>query len=189
MPAPRAAHAVAVTSDGLIHVVGGVDGLGQGLPAEPFVFDPADQSWATLPPMPTPREHLGAAYHDGVVYVAAGRAGGVSDMQTFEAYDVATQEWTSLPDVPTGRSGIATVAFDGQIYVFGGETFGTGSRTYDEAERYDPAADAWEELAPMPTARHGLGAAVLDGRVHVVSGGPEAGFSFSGVHEVLVPEE
>jgi hypothetical protein len=30
---------------------------------------------------------------------------------------------------------------------------------------------------------------VLNGRIHVVSGGPDAGFAFSDVHEVLEPEE
>jgi N-acetylneuraminic acid mutarotase len=188
MPEPRGAHAVAVTDEGRIHVVGGSDG---GARAEQFVFDPAAGTWSTLPAMPTPREHIGAAYHDGVIYVATGRASGVSDLRTFEAYDIEAQEWTSLPEVPTGRSGVAVVAFQNGIYVFGGETFNGESRTYDEAERFDPAAGSWQALPPMPTARHGLGAGVLnDGTgdgILVVGGGPEAGLTFSGVAELWRP--
>lgn len=184
LPEPRGAHAVALTGDGQLHVVGGVN---DGARDEHFAFDPATETWSTLPPMPTAREHIGAAYHDGTIYVAAGRAGTVSDMQTFEAYDIAAQEWTTLPEMPTGRSGIAVAEFDGQIYVFGGEVFGAGSRTFDEAEAFDPAAGAWQEMPPMPTARHGLGAGVLENGILVVGGGPEPGLSVSGVAEFWQP--
>lgn len=184
MPQPRGAHAVAVTGDGQIHVIGGVEG---GARSEHFVFSPATETWSSLPPMPTPREHLGAAYHDGVIYAAVGRDGSNSAMQTFEAYRVATQEWTVLPEVPTGRSGVAVVAFDGRIYVFGGEAFEDGRRTYDEAERFDPTSGTWQALPPMSTARHGLGAGVVDEGILVVGGGPRAGLTYSAATELWRP--
>jgi N-acetylneuraminic acid mutarotase len=90
--------------------------------------------------------------------------------------------------VPTGRSGVAAAVLGARVYLFGGEMFEPRS-TFDAAERYDPAADRWVVLPPMPTARHGLGAAALDGRIHVISGGPQAGLTFSDVHEVLEPAD
>jgi N-acetylneuraminic acid mutarotase len=87
--------------------------------------------------------------------------------------------------MPTGRSGIAAAVMDGNAFVFGGETFGSERRTFDEAEAYDPRTDSWTTLPPMPTARHGLGAATVGGRIHVLSGGPEAGLSYSSANEYL----
>jgi N-acetylneuraminic acid mutarotase len=183
MPERRAAHAVATTDEGHIHVLGGLD---SGARDEHFMFDPATGEWSTLPSMPTRREHVGAAYLDGVIYVAAGRAVLDSAMRTFEAYDITTQEWTTLPDLPTGRSGVAVTAYDGHVYVFGGESFDP-TRTYSEAERFDPVTGEWEAVTPMRYPRHGLGAGVVDGGIVVVSGGPEAGFSYSDVTEVWRP--
>jgi len=88
--------------------------------------------------------------------------------------------------VPTGRSGVAAIELEGSIYLFGGES-DNPSATFNNVERYNPETDRWEELPPMPTARHGLGAGVLAGSIHVVSGGPQAGMSFSDAHEVLTP--
>lgn len=183
LPEPVAAHAVATTDDGMIHVLGGVSQDPLSARDDHLVFDPGSETWSTLPPLPTGREHLGAAYLDGVVYTASGRLGRRGT--EFEAYDVEAQEWTVLPDVPTGRSGVAVVAFQGQIYVFGGEI--PGGRTFDHAERFDPATGTWQEVAPMPSARHGLGGVAVPDGIMVIGGGPDPGLSHSAVTEIWRP--
>jgi N-acetylneuraminic acid mutarotase len=146
LPQVVAAHAVATTDQGLIHVLGGVGE--QALPArdDHLVLDPATGEWSRLPPMPSGREHLGAAYLNGVIYAAAGRNGG--DGVAFEAYHVERREWTVLPEVPTARSGVAVVAFQEQIYVLGGELgeATTGRGTHDVVERFDPRTGIWQEM-------------------------------------------
>lgn len=168
LPALVAAHAVATTDDGMIHVLGGL----RDDPIRPtdthLALDPATGTWTILPPLPTGREHLGAAYLDGVIYVAAGRGGGGG--VAFEAYHVDRQEWTTLPDVPTGRSAVAVVAFQDQVYVLGGETT---DRTFDEVERFDPGDGTWQEVSPLPQARHGLGAVALAGGIMAIGGSPD----------------
>jgi N-acetylneuraminic acid mutarotase len=140
-------------------------------------FDTVTRTWSTLPPPALAREHHGAAYLDGVVYVAGGRGG--SQGNELEAYDVGTREWTRLPDAPTlGRSGVAVVAFQGRIYVFGGESIVAGT-TFDQAERYDPGSGTWTAVTSMPVARHGLGGGALDDGIVLVGGGPRPGLSFS----------
>lgn len=186
LPTARGALAVAVV-EGRIHAIGGVDAEEERTGAHE-IYDPASDSWTEAAPMPTPRDHIAAAAVDGEIFVLAGRDAETFTMTENEIYDTAADSWRAGADVPTGRSGVAAVAHDGYVYLFGGETF-RPNRTFDEAERYDPASDSWAAMPPMPTARHGLGAGVLDGRIHVVSGGPDAGFAFSGAHEVLVPGE
>jgi N-acetylneuraminic acid mutarotase len=182
LPGPVGAHAVATTDNGMIHVLGGIGE--HPLPAldQHLVFDTASGNWSTLAPLPTGREHLGAAYLDGVIYTASGRNGRRGT--EFEAYDIDAGQWRTLPDVPTARSGVAVVAFEQQIYVFGGETL---AGTFDHAERFSPADGTWQEVTPMPSARHGLGGAALDDGIMVIGGGPRAGFSYSADTEVWRP--
>lgn len=199
MPTPRGALAVVVL-DGKIHAIGGNAADATSLDHEQHgvgddassvgtheVYDPASDTWTQRTPMPTPRNHLGAAVANGRIHVVGGRVGGDFTMTAHEVYDPATDVWTSAPALPTGRSGIAVVEHQGLVYVFGGETMGAVQKTFDEAERFDPGTDAWEAMPAMPTARHGLGAAVVGPSIYVISGGPQPGFAFSGANEVLTP--
>jgi N-acetylneuraminic acid mutarotase len=202
MPTPRGALAVAVV-DGKIHAIGGTaprDGdraaHEHGAPQRDNsvgtheVYDPAADRWTRLAPMPTPRNHLGAAAIGGKIHAVGGRVPGDMELTTHEIYDPATGTWSAGPDLPTGRSGIAVVAHDGRLYVFGGETVRRFRRkTFDEAERFDPGSGRWASLAPMPTARHGLGAAPFGDAIHVISGGPKPGLTFGVANERLVDLE
>ncbi len=199
MPTPRGALAVAVL-DGRIHAIGG--NAAGGVDLEPHdhgvsasdrsvgtheAYDPKRDTWTRLEPMPTARNHLGAAAIAGKIHVVGGRVPGDMELTTHEVYDPATDTWSEGPPVPTGRSGIAVVAHRGRLYVFGGETVRRfSSRTFEEAERFDPGTGRWELLPPMPTARHGLGAASLGEAIYVVSGGPEPGLTLGVANERVV---
>jgi N-acetylneuraminic acid mutarotase len=198
MPTPRGASGWAVLN-GRIHVVGGnaqgpetvAHTVGVLMTDDRSVntheaYDPVTDTWMRLQPMPTPRNHLGAAAAGGRLHAVLGRADGNYILTTHEVYDPATDSWSTAPEVPTGRSGVAVLEHGGLVYAFGGERLDEGNRrTFDAAERFDPATDAWERLPPMPTARHGLGAAAVGNAIHVISGGPEPAFSFGAHHERL----
>lgn len=197
MPTPRGSIAIAVV-DGLIHTIGGtvMDKVHVHEHDNPAagddrsvgtheVYDPANDTWTRRAPMPTARNHHGAAVVDQRIHVFAGRVGREFELTTHEIYDPADDSWSEGPPLPTGRSGVAVVERDGRLYVFGGETFTDPARTFDEAEVYDPAAERWETLPPMPTPRHGLGAAVVEDVIHVVSGGPAPGYAYSTANERL----
>jgi hypothetical protein len=199
LPTPRGALTTVVLS-GRIHAIGGnaanassLDHRDHGVGTDASsvgtheVYDPASNTWSRRAPLPTPRNHLGAAVVNGRIHVVAGRVGGNFTMTTHEVYDASSDDWTSAAAVPTGRSGIAVVEHQGYVYVFGGETGGQVSKTFDEAERFDPRTNTWESLPPMPTARHGLGAAAVGNAIFVISGGPRPGLAFSGANEMLTP--
>lgn len=198
MPTPRGALAVAVL-DGRVHAIGGNGPRGSELPPHEHgaarsdgsvgtheAYDPATDTWTRLAPMPTPRNHLGAAVIAGRIHALGGRIPGDMELTVHEVYDPVTDSWATAPPLPTGRSGIAVIAHQGLIYVFGGETVRTLRRkTFDEAERFDPASGRWQRLPPMPTARHGLGAASVGGGIYLLGGGPRPGMAFSGANERL----
>lgn len=198
MPTPRGASAWAVL-DGRIHVIGG-NAAGEGaVDDQPEaritedrsvnvheVYDPADDRWTRLQPMPTPRNHIGAAAVNGRIHVVLGRADGDYTLATHEIYDPATDSWSEGPPVPTGRSGVAVLEHGGLLYAFGGERLDQpNERTFDDAERFDPGTGTWERLPPMPTARHGLGAAAIGNAIYVLSGGPGPAFTFGDTNERL----
>lgn len=199
MPTPRGAAGFAV-HDGSIHIIGGnvasedvVEGMdGVEVTEDQSVnvherYDPEMDSWEALAPMPTPRNHLGAAGYEGQIHAVLGRANGDYTMTTHEVYDAETDSWSEAEAVPTGRSGVAVLEHEGWIYTFGGENLVEEERrTFRNAERYNPATGEWEALAPMPTARHGLGAAVFDHGIYVIAGGPGPGFTYGNANEQLV---
>jgi N-acetylneuraminic acid mutarotase len=199
MPTPRGAAGWAML-DGRIHVVGGNAAGEAAVAGQAAVritedrsvnvheaYDPATDTWVRLAPMPTPRNHLGAAAHDGRLHAVLGRADGDYTLTTHEIYDAATDSWTAGPPVPTGRSGVAVLAHAGHIYAFGGERLDEPNRrTFDDAERFDPRTNQWQRLPPMTTARHGLGAAAVRNAIHVISGGPGPAFTFGSAHERIV---
>ena len=92
----RAAAAAAVV-DGKIVVVGGqADGK---LVPETEVFDGAE--WTEAAPIPTPREHLGAASDGRYLYAVGGRELSASkNLDSFERYDPAADTWTELDPMP-----------------------------------------------------------------------------------------
>jgi N-acetylneuraminic acid mutarotase len=199
MPTPRGALALAAV-DGKIHAIGGNVADASALSPHEHgarqednsvgtheVYDPVTGRWTRLAPMPTPRNHLGAAVVAGKIHAVGGRVNGNMELTTHEIYDPVSNAWTTGPPLPTGRSGIAVVAHDQRIYVFGGETVRTfTSQTFREAERFDPATGRWDRLPPMPTGRHGLGAVSFGNAIFVLSGGPRPGLAFSTANERLV---
>jgi len=198
MPTPRGASAWAVSNQ-RIHVIGGNAAGPAAVRDQPGVriaedrsvnvheaYDPATDSWTQLQPMPTPRNHIGAAAVNGRIHVVLGRADGDYTLTAHEIYDAATDTWAPGPDVPTGRSGVAVLEHGGYVYTFGGERLDEpNERTFDDAERFDPRTNQWERLAPMPTARHGLGAAAIGNSIYVISGGPGPAFTFGDANERL----
>jgi N-acetylneuraminic acid mutarotase len=137
--------------------------------------------------MPRPREHLAAAVVGGMVYVIGGRWNDTGNVADATLYDPAGDAWTELAFMPTARGGLTAATLEGRIHVTGGESFGGGSRTFEEHEVYDPATDAWTTLPPLPTSRHGLASQGVDGRLYVIAGGETPGLSVSGYVEVFAP--
>jgi N-acetylneuraminic acid mutarotase len=148
---------------GRFYVIGGVDtdGVTLDLVQE---YNPADDTWRMRAPMPTPREHIGIAVLDSLIYVVAGRPKGLNaaSLTAFEAYSPASDKWYVLPDLPTARSGAPLAAAKGRLYALGGEWPGIQTTN----EEYDPVKAKWRTVQPLPLARHGFGAVVWGDTVY-----------------------
>jgi len=148
------------------------------------VYDPAQNSWEALTPLPTPKDHIAVAVADGKLYVAGGRLGSFArNLPNHDVYDPDSGTWQAAVDLPTPRSGNSAASVNAQTYVFGGEAV---ANAFDETERFTPLTSVWESLPPLPAARHGLAAVAVGNLIYVLASGPTPGGSASALNEVFV---
>ncbi|MGU3501997.1 Kelch repeat-containing protein [Mycobacterium sp. C31M] len=171
LPTPR--QLLGAASDGKrIYTVGGNDGNADLATVE--AYDPAADSWATLPAMPQPRSDLGVAMADARLVAAGGVSGGQT-LKTVAVLDIATSSWSELPEMSTPRHGMALAAVDRSVYVIGG-TRGDDTQVTSTAEtlkllpRTLQPASAWRSLPDAPSARLMMAWTVLDDKIWIAGG-------------------
>ncbi|HEY3253360.1 MAG TPA: kelch repeat-containing protein [Polyangiaceae bacterium] len=170
----RAASCVAVDA-GLMYVVGGADN-GKSVD-DAARYDPVANTWEELPVLPERREHCTAGFIKGVLYIAGGRADGITGIEPKTwAFDLATKTWTEKASLAPPRGGLAGGVLADRLFVFGGEgNTNVSSGVFPDVDVYDPTTNQWQALAPMLVPRHGYGAAVLDGRIYLAGGAVHQG--------------
>jgi N-acetylneuraminic acid mutarotase len=195
MPRP-AHHAALAAANGKIYVMGGfVPPKDTAIPVggawEPidttWEYDPAADSWKSLPPLPSKRGSAVAAEVGGKIYVIGGATtiegskdpffaffGPSRVLDTNEVYDPATNKWESRRPMSVPRNHAFSGVVNGKIYVIGGRTghgFILSATNTDVVEEYNPVNDTWSvPRERMPTARSG-GASGSDGRRIYAAGG------------------
>jgi N-acetylneuraminic acid mutarotase len=145
-----------------------------------YRYDPAANTWATLPPAPHSHVHGAGAVIDGKFYVAGG---GSSPFRSFDVYDPVTSTWTTPGLLPPRRQFAAGATVEGKFYVIGIEG---GDREGNHlADRntvaYSPPTNSWrnKNSYPGPTGEGGQfllrpGATVrvsFDGRGYILAVG------------------
>jgi N-acetylneuraminic acid mutarotase len=190
-PMPLASHHVAFTEyRGKIYAFGGFvlpqSGPSAWVPIDnAWEYDPAEDSWKALAPVPTRRGSPVAVTAGDRIYVIGGSTPGPKDtavplpglhwsLGTVEEYDPATNTWHQRSAMPTPRNHATAGLVNGKIYVIGGRVgaagITTGSNT-NVVEEYDPGTDSWGGVrARMPTARSAMASGVYGGRIYVTGG-------------------
>src|SRR5712672_4724445 len=190
-PMPLPSHHVSFTEHrGKIYAFGGFVLPQSGPPAwvpidNAWEYDPANDSWRALAPLPTKRGSPVAVSAGERMYVIGGAVAGPgqpavhparphTSVGTVEEYDPAANSWRARAPMPTPRNHAAAGAVNGKIYVIGGRVgaafIGVAS-DISVVEEYDPSSDKWSApRARMPTTRSALGAGTYNGRIYVAGG-------------------
>ena len=144
-PMPRPAHHAALAAaNGKIYVMGGFvvpkdNAIPVGGAWEPidnaWEYDPAADSWKSLPPLPGKRGSALAAEAGGKIYVIGGvtTVDGSKDpfftffgpskvLATNDVYDPAKNKWENRTPMSVARNHAFGAAVNGKIYVIGGRT-------------------------------------------------------------------
>ncbi|MFC5381923.1 Kelch repeat-containing protein [Aquipuribacter nitratireducens] len=176
---------------GRLYVAGGSTEAFAGATSQFASYDPATDSWTTLPPLPTPRGGATAQWLQGRLIVVGGMDTEGRSVDTVEIYDPTTERWSAGPRLATPRDNAASAVVGTRMYVVGGRTREstgvTTAPTLASMEVLDVDASAWVPGPSMPTGRRTAAAGVLDGKVVVAGGEARAdGLAFSAV-EVFDP--
>ena len=126
MPTARH-HLASAVVDGKLYVIGGRYSnmtFNANLNSNE-VYDPKNNTWTSLAPMPTKRSGLVAASSSvgGNVWVFGGELAFTSDtiFDVSERYDPETNKWASEQPMPTARHSFACEWINGRIYLIGGD--------------------------------------------------------------------
>ncbi|PGH06987.1 hypothetical protein GX51_02026 [Blastomyces parvus] len=178
-------HLNAASVNGKIYLLGGVLGApiqGRSVTADGWVYDPRQDRWTAVAPMPQAEARGSAAVgvhrDSGVIYLAGGVQGSEQGaLDIVSAYDTVRGEWISLPArarrMPAPRDHAGGVTVGGKLYVVGGRDAGVLKDTVFVLDM-DDVDRGWREeegeWARMPTARAGLAVAALGKRIYTFGG-------------------
>lgn len=143
------------------------------------VYDPIEDTWTTVKPLPKPRSAYGLASLDGRLYLFGGWDGRRYCDDVF-VYTPSTDTWESASPMPTARAypGIAVFAQDGKIYVMGGED---EQGTLAVNEQYIPAQEGnqpWHIRVPMPKPNSQFGVGFLSNFIYIIGGITAQSYSY-----------
>jgi N-acetylneuraminic acid mutarotase len=167
-------------ADGRVYVITGSTESGR-LTARNSAYDPRQDTWNALAPIPTPRSEPGAALAaDGKIYVIGGNPTlnrkESSRMNVVEAYDPKTDKWTKCKPLPVPRTALCVVAASDAagrqlLFAIGGRNFDLPGNGLSTVEAYDPRTDSWSTKSRMPLNLHGMAATLgPDGKIYVLGG-------------------
>jgi N-acetylneuraminic acid mutarotase len=129
---------------------------------------PAENSWATMMPMPSGRSFFGVVGVNYKIYAISGATDGGYAGYT-EEYNPETNIWTTKQSIPTSRGSFGIAAYENKIYCIGGESQYNGL-IYGTNEVYNILNDSWRTLSSMPTPRCYLCGSVVNGKIYLIGG-------------------
>ncbi|XP_012258058.2 kelch-like ECH-associated protein 1B isoform X2 [Athalia rosae] len=129
-------------------------------------YNPVLDQWRPCNPMSVPRNRVGVAVMDGVLYAVGGSAG-AEYHNSVECYDTEQDIWTSVEPMHTKRLGVGVAVVNRLLYAIGGFD---GEHRLSSVECYHPENDEWTMVSPMHCSRSGSGVASLGQYIYVVGG-------------------
>jgi N-acetylneuraminic acid mutarotase len=170
LPSGPVQETAVVEVDGLVYVLGGIDG-NQATVDSVLIYDPSDDSWDRGPALPATAHHINAGAVDGTIYVVGSLEPDFTPRAAVWAWTPGDAEWTTdLTPMPAPARGAAAVGVVGGSIVVAGGFSAAGSSAVVSV--YDPGTDQWDDESsdplPMPID-HGT-AQVVDGSMYVIGG-------------------
>ena len=187
----RTAHSAVWTGNKML-IWGGQRLTGARYMADGLSYEPATETWSSIPQAPlSPRSDQSAVWTGSKMLVWAGDNPSLFEIVYGDgaAYDPATNRWTPLPTSPLSPRVYNSVVWTGrQMIVWGGGVTGeqaeqpatqvVGPGTlFDDGAAYDPSTNQWTLLPKAPIKGRSGQVAVWTGKEMVLWGGAGIGES------------
>ena len=117
-----------------------------------YCYDPSQDKWTTLPPLPVGGFGLGQV--NGKLVAVGGKKSGSQTSSEVYTYDERSRKWKqTIPPMPTARQYPGVLSLQSALVVAGGSR---GFRVYTDAvEVFKSDTSQWYRTDPLPTAcRH-----------------------------------
>ena len=172
-------HFQPVVFDDRIWVIGAMTG---GYPRETsvpaiYTYDPLRDVWAKERDIPADRRRgsVGAAVHDGRIYLLGGNQRGHDGRAVawFDAFDPSSGTWTVLPDAPNRRDHAPIGIANGRLVAAGGRRStqpNVFANTVTAVDVYDFASGQWRQTSSIPTPRAGTMVVGVGDEIVVIGG-------------------
>lgn len=173
---------------GKVYLIGGTTGLGDGQEQRMDrvdIYDPATDTWAKGPKMPTRRDPGGVAVVSTRIYVIGGEGwplpqnwGEGQFLGSIEEYDPINRQWKKKKDMLELKNWFSSAVVGDNIYLVGGYTREGGLQQLATVNVYHPRTETWREIPALPNPLDTFGAATVNGKIYVF-GSLDAGGQFS----------
>lgn len=131
-------------------------------------YDPEQDRWETVAPLPANLDHIQGVALDGRIYYVGGlRSWPEPAVGTVFVYDPRTDRFSTGTPMPRPRGAGGVASHRGKLYYAGGLSQG---RAVPWVDAYDPRTGRWTRLADMPRARDHFQAAVVGDTLYAIGG-------------------
>ena len=141
------------------------------------VYDPANDSWTTKTPVPTPVQGYASAVFNDKIYLMGGSLQSLSLENTLttdatQVFDPKNDTWSLAANLPHSASYGAAETTGGylapaRIYFIGGYSVG---KFTGQTQAYNSENNSWSIAEAMPTSRAYLGVAVVNDVLYAIGG-------------------
>lgn len=129
-------------------------------------YNAVTEQWRPCAPMTVPRNRVGVAVMDELMYAVGGSAGSEYH-STVEYYDPELDRWFLVQPMHAKRLGVGVVVVNRLLYALAGFN---GTERLASVECYHPENNEWSFVPPMTCGRSGAGVAAINQYIYVVGG-------------------
>ena len=132
-----------------------------------YCYDPSQDKWTTLPPLPV--KWFGLSQVNGKLVAVGGVKSGSQRSSEVYTYDERSQKWKqTLPPMPTARWFPGVLSLQSALVVAGGSR---GFRVYTDAvEVFRPDTSQWYRTDPLPTACQNISLVAIGNTCYALGG-------------------
>ncbi len=167
VPGPRYAYTFDKIGT-LLYLCGGGDQNDLSHP-ECWSYDPDNDEWLALTPMPTSRRFHGSGVAGGKLYVFGGVDETDTELNTCDVYTPGTDSWDTCPNLPTIWWGGASGTANGKLIFSHGEN---GSGGWVNKGYTATPGGSWTQTTNVVQNRYRVGWAVSQNALWVAGGDP-----------------